>query len=356
MTYVANTIRARDREIPYSVVSAIELQVETGDTSLPPIWLNQWAADNLGAKAGDEVTLEYFLWSDQDGLETASARFMCVGVLPMNGIGGDQTLTPDYPGISDAADITAWDPPFPVDLQRITKKDEDYWDQYRAAPKAIITVRDAQRLWGSRYGKVSSLRLSGDLQIGAQALDPGAAGFTARLVREEAAAAAQGTTDFGQYFLYFSFFLVVAALLLAYLFLPSDSSNARPRWACSHRSASRLRRFAASSSARARSSPRLAPCPALRRRRLQLADPVWPAHRWVGAVGTRELTLHVSPQALATGVVGTLIFGLAALWLGVRAMSRRSARALLKGEAAVRSVRFDAGHQGDRRDICWSPA
>ena len=76
LTYVANTIRARDREIPYSVVSAIELQVETGDISLPPIWLNQWAADDLGAKAGDEVTLEYFLWSDEDGLETSSARFM----------------------------------------------------------------------------------------------------------------------------------------------------------------------------------------------------------------------------------------------------------------------------------------
>ena len=80
LTYVANTIRARDREIPYSIVSAIELQVETGDISLPPIWLNQWAADDLGAKAGDEVTLEYFLWSDEDGLERRRARaFMCVG-------------------------------------------------------------------------------------------------------------------------------------------------------------------------------------------------------------------------------------------------------------------------------------
>ena len=147
LTYVANTIRSGDREIPYSVVSAIELQVETGDMSLPPIWLNQWAADDLKATTGDEVTLEYFLWSDEEGLKTSSARFMCAGVLPMNGIGGDQTLTPDYPGISDAADITSWDPPFPVDLKRVRKKDEDYWDQYRAAPKAIITVHDAQRLW-----------------------------------------------------------------------------------------------------------------------------------------------------------------------------------------------------------------
>ncbi len=137
----------------------------------------------------------------------------------MSGIGGDQTLTPEYPGISDAADITSWDPPFPVDLQRVRKKDEDYWDQYRAAPKAIVTLADAQRLWGSRYGKVSSLRLAGSAPIdragdrsGRRRASP------SRNVRADAISAAQGTTDFGEYFLYFSFFLVVSALLLAYLF------------------------------------------------------------------------------------------------------------------------------------------
>src|SRR5688572_13030343 len=119
LTYVANTIRAGDRAVPYSVVSAINLPVETGDAALPPIWLNQWAADDLKAKTGDEVTLEYFLWSDENGLAASSAKFICAGMLAMDGIGGDATLTPDYPGISDAADITAWDPPFPVDLNRI---------------------------------------------------------------------------------------------------------------------------------------------------------------------------------------------------------------------------------------------
>ena len=39
-----------------------------------------------------------------------------------------------------------------------------------------------------------------------------------RHARAEALAAANGTTDFGEYFIYFSFFLVVAALLLAGLF------------------------------------------------------------------------------------------------------------------------------------------
>ena len=59
---------------------------------------------------------------------------------------------------------------------------------------------------------------------------------------------------------------------------------------------------------------------------------------WVGAVGTTGLTLHVAPEWLAIGVIGTLLVGVAALWLGVRAMSRRSARALLKGDAGARSL------------------
>ena len=152
LTYVANTIRIGDREIPYSVVSA-------KGPGRGEIRLNAWAAEALKAKVGERVTLDYFIWSDEDGLTTSNASFTLAGILPMTGDGADATLTPEYPGISDAPDITAWDPPFPVDLQRVTKRDEDYWDQYRAAPKAIISLADGQRLWGSRYGKLSSLRL-----------------------------------------------------------------------------------------------------------------------------------------------------------------------------------------------------
>ena len=44
-------------------------------------------------------------------------------------------LAPEYPGISDAPTISDWDPPFPMDLGRIRKVDEDYWNRYRATPK-----------------------------------------------------------------------------------------------------------------------------------------------------------------------------------------------------------------------------
>ncbi len=343
LTYVANTIRAGDREIPYSTVSAIELQIETGDASLPPIWLNEWAADDLGATPGEEVTLEYFLWSDEGGLDTSSARFLVAGILPMSGLGGDQTLTPDYPGISDAADMTSWDPPFPVDLKRIRPKDEDYWDRHRAAPKAIVPIAVGQRLWGSRYGKVSSLRLSGNAPIGAQAIAPAVAGFAARNVRDDATAAAQGTTDFGQYFLYFSFFLVVAALILAYLFfavgLEQRTTEVGVLAAMGFSSTAIRRVFVREGAILAVTGAVIGAIAALGYSSLILYGlRTW----WVGAVGTTQLTLHVAPGWLAIGVGAALLVALAALWLGVRAMSRRSARALLKGDPALRSPRAKA--------------
>src|SRR3954451_15306669 len=50
------------------------------------------------------------------------------------------------------------------------------------------------------------------------AADPASIGLTARPVRSEALAASKGSTDFGEYFVYFSFFLVASALVLAALF------------------------------------------------------------------------------------------------------------------------------------------
>ena len=337
LTYVANSIRIGNREIPYSTIAAIDRAAIVNHGMDNALFLNEWAARDLGANNGDTVTLDYFLWSDEDGLQTGSSQFTFAGVVPMNGMGGDQTLTPEYPGISDAADMTSWDPPFPVDLKRIRPKDEDYWDRHRAAPKAFITIEDGQRLWGSRYGKVSSLRLHGGHTIDAQSIDPVAAGFAARHVRSEAAAAAQGTTDFGQYFLYFSFFLVVSALLLAYLFfavgLEQRTQEVGLLAAVGFPPRAIRRSFIREGAILAGIGALIGAIAAVGYgAAIMYGLRTW----WVGAVGTTELTLHVAPQWLAIGVAGALSAGVLAIWLGVRAMTRRSARSLLKGETEPR--------------------
>lgn len=340
LTYVANSIEIGDRQIPYSTVTGIDLVANfpTNEWSRP-LFLNAWAAQDLGAKVGETITLDYYLWSDQEGLRTATAEFTIAGVVPMDGTGGDRTLTPDYPGISDAADMTSWDPPFPVDLKRIRPKDEDYWDAYRAAPKAIIPLAEGQKLWGSRYGKVSSLRLSGHATIDPRTIDPAAAGFTARHVRNDAAAAAQGTTDFGQYFLYFSFFLVVSALLLAYLFfavgLEQRTQEIGLLGAVGYSPRAIRRGFLAEGAVLAGIGAITGAVAAVGYAALIMYGlRTW----WVGAVGTTSLTLHVTPEWLAAGVAGALIAGIVAIAAGIRSMTKRSARALLKGGAEVRAA------------------
>ena len=325
LAYVANSLRVGDREVPYSVVAA-------KGPGRGTIRLNEWAAADLQAKAGDTVTLEYYVWSDEEGLSTSRAAFTLSAITPMKDDGADPTLTPEYPGISDAQDMTSWDPPFPVDLKRIRPRDEDYWDRYRAAPKAIISLEDGQRLWGSRYGNVSSLRLSGSASVTTQALDPAAAGLTARLVRDDAIAASQGTTDFGQYFLYFSFFLAVSALLLAYLFFAVGLEQRTTEvglLASIGFSRSKIRNaFIREGLILTGTGAVIGSVAAVAYGALILYGlRTW----WMGAVGTRDLLLHVDPAPLSAGVAGAFSVALLALWGGIRALSRRSPRALLKG-------------------------
>src|SRR5204863_6657922 len=86
-----------------------------------------------------------------------------------------------------------------------------------------------QRLWRTRYGGVTSIRALAGNQSPASArdqviprlraaFDPLTMGLIVRDVRAEGLAASRGATDFGEYFVYFSFFLVVSALLLTGLF------------------------------------------------------------------------------------------------------------------------------------------
>jgi putative ABC transport system permease protein len=361
LTYVANSIRVGGREVPYSTVTAIDfdgawdLGLEAwkraaisqapspkpqAPSTLPPIWLNEWAARELNARVGDEVTLEYYLWSDEEGLQTQSTTFALRGVVPMSGIGGDQTLTPEYPGISDADDISSWDPPFPVDLQKIRPQDEDYWDRHRAAPKAFVTLSDGQRLWGSRFGRVSSLRIAATDDQFSPRLDPLAAGLSIRHARAEALAASTGTTDFGEYFLYFSFFLVVSSLLLSYLFfalgLEQRTREVGVLAALGFTPAAIRGAFVREGAVLAAVGALVGAVAALGYGAfIMYGLRTW----WVGAVGTTALSLHVAPRWIAIGVAGALAAGLAALWLGVRAMSRRSTRSLLTGSRDSRSDR-----------------
>ncbi|HEY7544611.1 MAG TPA: ABC transporter permease, partial [Blastocatellia bacterium] len=384
LTYLANTIRANGREVPYSVVTSFDrnkfdrltqstsakgtkqgspLHLFTSSpphsspSSLPPIILNDWTANDLNAKAGDQVELEYYVWADEGRLVTKKAMFQLAAIVPIAGDAADRDVVPDYPGITGTESMSDWDPPFPMELGRIRQKDEDYWHQYRATPKAFVLLEDGQKLWQSRYGKLTSLRIippegaqlqstlsefRGNLK---SLIDPLMFGLTVNPTRAEGLESAQGATDFGEYFAYFSFFLVISALLLTALFFKLGIEQ-------------RLREIGLL---------RAVGFPTSRIRSMFLIEGAilaligsfaglllaigygwlmmyglrtW----WVGAVGTTQLQLHVSAASLIYGSAGGILAALICIAWTIRSIARFSPRSLLAG-----SIRETGKKAGDKK-------
>jgi ABC-type lipoprotein release transport system permease subunit len=245
--YLANRIGLEDRSIPYSMVVGIDLPMPAGlgiligpdGTRLDQladdrIVLGAWAAEELGAEVGRTVELDYYEVGLDDELETRTARLEVAAIAAMSGLMVDRDLLPDFPGIADADDIAAWEPPFPMDLGLIGPRDEAFWDRYGPAPKAAVDLATAERLWANRFGSVTTVRLHGvtdaaDVSAALlAALDPASFGLSFEPVKQRGLAAATGATDFAGLFLSFSFFLILAAgLVVGLLFALSVEMRSR---------------------------------------------------------------------------------------------------------------------------------
>ncbi len=349
-SYLANAMRLNNREVPYSLVTA--LAADEFARLLPPnanqdaasIIINDWTARELSAKIGDEIALDYYLWEEQGTLATKSANFRVAAIVPMQGLAADRDLVPAYPGISGAESLADWDPPFPVDLARVRKQDEAYWHDFRTTPKAFVLLEAGQKLWASRYGNRTSIRLTpasgSDLasertnyeQALRNALDPLQSGLSVHAVREQGLQAARGATDFGEYFTYFSFFLVVSALLLTMLFFKLGIEQ-------------RLReigllRAVGFSIAQIRSLfLREGILLAVIGSVFGIAGAIaygwlmmfglrtW----WVGAVGTTLLRLHIAPLSLVIGALGIVLVAVICVWWVLRSLTKISPRGLMAG-------------------------
>jgi ABC-type antimicrobial peptide transport system permease subunit len=344
LTYLVNGIRAGERTIPYSLATAIELStlvpdLVTDDSGLPPIVLNEWAARDLGVKPGARVTLDYFVWEDPGRLVTRSSSFELARVLPMAGPAIDRDFAPYYPGITNTENLRDWDPPFPIDLRRIRDVDEAYWRQYRTAPKAFVPESFGRAFWGSRYGAATSIRIDPDpalpdfVKTLQGKIDPIALGIAVRDVRSDALGASRGATDFGEYFTYFSFFLVVSALILTALFFKLGVEQ-RIREvgllrAVGFSTPAVRRLFTSEGLVLAAIGSAIGTIGAVAYAQLLMTGlRTW----WVDAVGTTALTLHVTPLSLAAGALGGIVAAVGCIWWTLRSLRGVSERALLAGE------------------------
>lgn len=352
-TYLANTIRIDERRIPYSLVTAVELSLLPPAVSPPPasvagkrLALNTWAARELKAKPGEQVEIEYYVWDSASGLQTRTAQFIVDRIVPMEGTAADRRLTPDYPGITAAESLSDWDPPFPIDLSRVGPRDEEYWKQFRTTPKAFIAYEDGRELWSTEYGRSTSIRLNlpentaidtalatirNELQ---KSLSPLGMGVSVVPIRELALEASTGATDFGQYFTYFSFFLVVSALLLGVMFFRLGVEQRLKQIGILRASGFTIGHIRG--------------LLMLETAALVIAGiivgtlgAVGYAHAivyglrtwWIGAVGTTLLTVHVQPLALVLGALGAGVTAAACIGIALRSVGRRSPRMLLSAHS-----------------------
>ncbi|MEZ5400570.1 MAG: FtsX-like permease family protein [Bryobacteraceae bacterium] len=356
LSYMATAIRAGDRETDYALIAAIDLAQLDEDLAEAPenaIVVNEWAARDLALRPGMPVTLEYLYWRDDGRLTTEKAEFEASRIVPIEGLAADRALSPEYPGITDAENVADWDPPFPVDLSKIGDRDEDYWDRYRATPKAWIPLARGQKLWQTRWGKVTALRLeppSDDdeaLQKAATefrrglraALKPESNGLTVIPLRARNEEASRGATDFGEYFSYFSFFLMMSALLLAALFfrlgIEQRYSEIGLLRAIGFAPARIRRLFLAEGAILALIGALIGAFGAVA---YAWAILYGLGSWWSGAVGTNALTLHLSPAPLAGGVAGGIFASLLAIVLTLRGVKDWSPRALLAGAESAPST------------------
>jgi len=242
LTYLANTLKKDDREIPYSIVAAMDFReqaplgpfLDARGQPLQPLGfgevvLNSHAAEDLQAKPGDTLTLAYYDPETTHGDVVEKTTTLIVkGIVPLAGAVADKLLTPEVPGFTDEKTLRRpdWEPPFPMDRSRIRDSDEDYWQKYRATPKAFVSQETGQKLWGSRFGRMTAIRVAPqpgqqDADEAARTLlakmNPAALGWEFQPLRSQQLAASGGTVDFELLFLGFSFFLIAAAVMLVAL-------------------------------------------------------------------------------------------------------------------------------------------
>lgn len=395
LAYLANSIRLKNRSVPYSTLAAVDAGLPEGTdprdgpgpfgrwilsdwrlaTPLKDdeIYLNDWTAQELGARTGDTVSISYYTVQAGEDLGTGTADLKVAGIIRIRELGLDRSLIPDYPGIGEAEDMSSWTPPFPVDLSLVRPQDEDYWDRYRATPKGFVNLATGQELWSSRFGNLTSVRFAWpswapteDQPWGSafesakesfaktflRELHPASRGFSVQAVRRDALRVSEGATDFSGLFIGFSFFLILsAALLVGLLFRLGAERRVKEigtLLAVGFRPRSVLGRFMGEGLLVAVLGCALGVVGGMGYAWLMMVGlRTW----WVAAVGSPFLHLHITNLSLGLGFGIALPIIAFSIWQAVRKMSKMPAPALLQG---ITRIYKEKGPGRLSRFLSWS--
>jgi putative ABC transport system permease protein len=356
LTYLVNELRDKDKAAPYSMVTAMGAPIVPPDMRDDEVVINEWLGDDFEAETNDRISLSYYVIGNGRALETRTNEFRVRAIVPLSGAAADRTLMPDFPGIADVETTQNWDAGFPIETSRIRYKDEEYWKQYRGTPKAFVTLAAGRKMWANRFGDCTAVRFpasAGSLETIRsnllQTLDPASMGLKFEPVRAQALAASSQSVDFGGLFLGFSFFLIVAALLLmALLFqfgLEQRAMETGTLLALGFRPRQVRRLLLWEGAVLALLGGGIGAAGGIFYARAMLHGLTTV---WRGAVGTSALHYHATPETLVMGTFAAALVAVLTIWLALRQQARRPARELLAEGAEERRLNLDGAAKKSR--------
>ncbi len=320
--------------------------------------LNEFLATDLGVKVGDPIKFSYHTIGSRGELPELEQSVTVRGIVKMTGAAIDRTLTPVVRGITDVDSLSDWDQPFEMKLDDVTPRDDEYWDSYRAVPKMFLPLKQAQKLWPSRYGSLTSLRLGSDewrvasdenkQEGGGQRdsssvssslssailkhIDPAELGLAFQPVKEIGLRAAKGSNDFSGLFIGFSLFLIAAAMILiGLLFRLGIEQRVRDLGllgAVGFTPQQVQRQMLLEGLVLVLAGTFVGTFVTVGYAKLMIYGLT---HWWVGAIGTTSLMLSIQPLSLIAGFAIAVTTALFAIWWALRQLKGLSLREQLAG-------------------------
>ena len=368
LVYLMNEINAADRADTnsrysmYSIVAGLDFHQTTplgpfrlsDDQPVPKlnddeVMLSAWLAEDLQVKVGDTVQICWHEVGSHGDLPETHHSFVVKGILkPEDPVSIDRDLTPFVEGVTDVDSFSDWKQPFEMEMNRITPRDDSWWEDHKATPKAFVSLATAEKFWASRFGHYTSIRVaSPGVKLPADRLavlsdrlalemrtivDPGKLGLGFRPVRAEGLQAAVGANNFTYLFLGFSSFLILSAILLAALMFQLSVQQRVAQIGLMEAvgfPARRARRFFVVEGVTvAFCGSFLGAIAAVYFAKLMIfCLTTW----WIGAIGTQFLKLDLQPVRLATAAGISLVLAAIVIWNAVRKSSQRGPRELLAG-------------------------
>ncbi len=346
LTYLATLLRAGTNAAPYSMVTAAGAPWTPSDLRDDEIVVSQWLADDLRLKPGDEIAQSYFLPESGAKLEEVTNTFRVHSVVPLGMPWADRTLMPDFAGIEKAESTSDWDAGFPL-TYKVRPKDDDYWKQHRGMPKAFITLAAGQKMWGNRFGNLTAIRFPIPTNEASSRLSyketlekkilanlkPEELGLRFEPVREQALKAVEESQDFGGLFLGFSFFLIIAALLLMAMLFQFGLEQRAPEigtlLALGFTPAQVRKLFLREGVVLASIGGVIGGVGGIYYAKAMIHGL---STIWRDAVGATALSFHVTGQTLVMGLFASVVVSTITIWLALRKFVRRTPRELLAGE------------------------